>query len=593
MCLFPQGPSWISLSPVKRVLAIGLDGAESTYIESLIRAGRLPNLARLWASGSWCRLETEPPWHPSFAINNHFLAGRTPRPSDTWDACRFDPRTYRAFKPFAVDHLGTPPFYELVFGLKTIVFDAPGCPLGSSPDVVEVLAWGAHSPHHPRASRPPGLIDAIDREVGRHPGVRNAFDAGWHNRRRLDAVVDGLAVGARRRAEAWSMLQRKFPDWELGLVVMSETHDASELLWHGVDTSHPLAKVVDTRHVAACLERTYTAVDDAVGHMVSASPAETAIVVYSLFGTGSGPGDVPSVVLLPELLHRLSGEAATFRSADAPKWKTEGCPLVVPRRSEVWREAMDRLCLGPADPMARLVGRFERIARTHLRPIRRRLAKQFRKASVGSVGNAIPAEEGPPGPAQVEKGDTLDWQFAARYRQRWPGMRAFALPTFAEGMVRVNLAGREENGIVSESDYDAACNEVEEAVRACTNPRTGRPAVKDVIREPYEEAMSPNRYADMVVVWDGPTDALEHPTAGLIGPVPFNRPGAHTTNAFAIVCTDSEPLDDRATRRADGLDYPAGRAGSILDLPPTLLDLLGRPVPASLEGTSLADVCRK
>lgn len=587
-------PLCSSVSVVKRVLAIGLDAAESTYIKSLIRAGRLPNLARLWSSGSWSRLETEPPWHPSFTINNHFLAGRMPTASDTWNSCRFDPRTYRAFKPFAVDHLGSPPFYELVPGLKTIVFDAPGCPLGSSPDGVEVLAWGAHSPHHPRASRPAGLISAIDSEVGRHPGMRNAFDAGWHNGTRLDSVVEGLAVGALRRAEAWSMLQRRFPDWELGIVVMSETHDSSELLWHGVDPNHPLAKAVDTDHVAACLERTYFAVDEAVGRMVAGTPTDTAIVVYSLFGTGTGPGDVPSIVLLPELLHRLAGSPATFRSAEATAWKKAGCPLVVPRRSEMWREAMDRLCSGPRDPMARLAHRSERIARTYLRPLRRQLAKQLRRSSVGSVGNPIPGEQGAPGAGEVEIGETLDWQFAARYRQWWPGMRAFALPTFAEGMVRVNLAGREENGIVPVSDYDAACDEVEEAVRACTNPRTGRPAVKDVIRVPVEEVMNPNHYADMVVVWDGPTDALEHPATGLIGPVPFNRPGAHTTNAFAIVCPESAHLHDRyVTRGSDRDGYPVGRAGTILDLPPTLLDLLGRPVPEGLEGTSLLDVCRR
>lgn len=575
-----------------RVLAIGLDGAESTYIESLILAGRLPNLARLWSAGSWCRLATEPPWHPSFLINNEFLAGRAPMASDTWDACRFDPLTYRAYKPFAGGHLGSPPFYELVPGLKTIVFDAPGCALGSSPDVVEVLAWGAHSPHHPRASRPAGLINAIDHEIGRHPGVRNAFDAGWHNRSRLDSVVDGLVAGALRRAEAWSMLQGKFPDWELALVVMSETHDSSELLWHGVDPGHPLAKVVDARHVATCLERTYAAVDEAIGRMVAGSPADTAIVVFSLFGTGTGPGDVPSVVLLPELLHRLSGAPATFRSASAAGWKKAGCPPVVPRRSEKWRDAMERLCPGPADPMARLLGRSERVARTYLRSVRLRLAKQFGKGTVGSVGYPIPGEQNGPDSRQVESGETLDWQFAARYRQWWPGMRAFVLPTFADGMVRVNLEGREGKGIVPQSEYEAACDEVEEAVRACTNPRTGRPVVRDVIREPREEVMSPSRYADVVVVWDEPTDALEHPATGLIGPVPFNRPGAHTTNAFAIVCPDAGHLDGRGTPEADVVDYPAGRAGSILDLPPTLFDLLGRPVPASLEGTSLLDVRR-
>lgn len=568
-----------------RVLAIGIDSGDWTYIESLVEAGLLPNLAHLLSIGTWHRLTSR-----DFAFN-HFLAGRAATPGDPWGGCRFDPENYSSFQPLAVGQLGGPAFYERIPGLRTIVFDVPWCGLGSSPDVVEVLAWGAHSPNYPRASRPAGLIQEIDRRVGHHPGFRNSFQAGWHNPAELNSLVEACLVGARRRSEALAMLQERYPDWQLALVFMSETHDAGEILWHGVDPAHPLAKVVDARRAASRLEQVYRGVDKAIGRMVHACPPDTSVVIFSLFGSCIGHGDVASIVLLPELLHRLQGEPPALRSGNAAVWKEAGCPPVVPRRSETKRDAIQRFWIFPEARGARSFDKAERIVRRHLRPLVVWYRKRFGRRTVGSLGYPIPGETRViPGAMRAEDGPRLDWQFAARYRRWWPGMRAFALPSFSDGTVRVNLAGREANGIVSPADYDTVCDEVEDTIRACTNPRTGRPAVRDVIRAPLEAAMDgAARYADIVVHWDGPIDALEHPVAGLIGPVPFDRAGSHTSNAFAIVCPQNAYPKATPPERT-GTDVGAERTGSILDLPPTFLALLGRAAPEDFEGSPLVDV---
>ena len=46
------------------------------------------------------------------------------------------------------------------------------------------------------------------------------------------------------------------------------------------------------------------------------------------------------------------------------------------------------------------------------------------------------------------------------YLPAWPTMRAFALPSFSEGYVRINVKGRDAAGIVEPADYDRVYDEI-------------------------------------------------------------------------------------------------------------------------------------
>ena len=79
----------------------------------------------------------------------------------------------------------------------------------------------------------------------------------------------------------------------------------------------------------------------------------------------------------------------------------------------------------------------------------------------------------------------------------------------------------------------------------------------------------------MVVTWRGePADVLDSPAFGRIGPVPFRRGGSHTTRGFVAI---------------DGPDVPQGELqfGHVLDLAPTILQLMGAPIANHFDGTSL------
>ena len=155
-------------------------------------------------------------------------------------------------------------------------------------------------------------------------------------------------------------------------------------------------------------------------------------------------------------------------------------------------------------------------------------------------------------------------------------MPFFALPTFSDGLVRINLEGRERRGTVAAADYGAACDRVEQLLAETSDPRSGGPVVLDVSRPRAGDPFDPDgSYADLIIRWARPLDAFAHPLHGLIGPVPFHRTGTHSPNGFCYVHGGALESRDAGTRPA-------------LDMTATLLDLLGRPT-CGIDGHSLVD----
>jgi hypothetical protein len=192
------------------------------------------------------------------------------------------------------------------------------------------------------------------------------------------------------------------------------------------------------------------------------------------------------------------------------------------------------------------------------------------------VGRKGPSGETTRYPEEIGQHRTvLDDQIACRYRRFWPEMDWFPLPAFSHGMIRVNLRGRELHGIVPEDRYGEVCDEAERVVRECRNPRTGESVVGEILRPREKDPMDPeNPEADLVLVWQGAPDAFVHPRAGRIGPYPYHRTGGHSTHGLAMVAGPEIEPADMGER-------------SIMDVTPTILRLLGRPVPDDMEGIPL------
>jgi predicted AlkP superfamily phosphohydrolase/phosphomutase len=162
----------------------------------------------------------------------------------------------------------------------------------------------------------------------------------------------------------------------------------------------------------------------------------------------------------------------------------------------------------------------------------------------------------------------------------WGTTRAFAIPMADSAQVRINLRGREPEGIVEPgADYDRLLEEIEEFVMGVVDADTGRPAADHVVvtREVTGRPVA-DVLPDLVILWSpGSPRRLRTPDGDVIDiPRRDRRSGEHSTTGFMI---GTGPAITASGRLDVGEDEH-----SLLDVAPTLLTCLGVPVPDALPG---------
>jgi len=533
---------------MRRVLAIFLDGYEHSLGERLMSAGDMPAMARLAARSARFLLDYGSAQRTGLA-GEHVATGLSPDAARRWSAVHFDPQTYAAWqegtrlRPFAAD-----------LRCRTVVVDAPYFDLSAAPAVQGVVNWGAHDPGVPQTSRPSDLAAELNERFGAYPASRWIYGFAWPSEERSRAMGADLAaaVDVRARAARW-LLRERCPDWDLALVAVSEPHSVIEGLWHGVDPTHPLRALPGAAAAEHGIRAVYRAVDRLIGDLADAFP-DAAVVVFAMGGMGVNRADLPSMLFLPELLYRHAFGSAFFRQP--PEWtlSRDGCPLLPPS-TESWENRIAAQMPAPLKSKAR------RWASRTLTP---RVRAILRGALAGRQA-ASPTDR-----------ISLDWMPATAYQRFWRAMPAFALPSYYDGRVRVNLRGRERHGRTEIADYRRVLADVESLVRACIDPATGESAVDHVeYPAPRDHLDLAPTQADLVVIWKASPVCLKHPTLGGIGPVPYRRTGGHTGPfGFAYAPSDKGSSGDRGIR-------------SSFDVVPTIIELLGLQPHRSISGTSL------
>src|SRR5918992_4642888 len=135
---------------MSRVAFIGIDAAESTYVESLMSEGHLPALDKLRGRSVWVDMTSETTWR-SGRVWETFLVGTSDYPL----AVIFDPDDYSTHIAGARP---LEPFYRRVPDAHVVVMDVPYMNLLHPAPGAQITAWGGHDAGYPRASNPPGLI---------------------------------------------------------------------------------------------------------------------------------------------------------------------------------------------------------------------------------------------------------------------------------------------------------------------------------------------------------------------------------------------------------------------------------------------------
>lgn len=304
-------------------------------------------------------------------------------------------------------------------------------------------------------------------------------------------------------------------NWDLAITVFGETHPAGHYLWPRSAGATP-----DTNDPEfAAIRRVYEAIDAAVGKIVESLPDHTSLLLVS------GDGVMTNNCgwhLLPDVLTELG--------------------YSVPPSPEESGQKSRKLSLGSIKALMP-------------KKVRRLIADSLPWWLRDKIGASINAS-----------------------RIDWARTRAFALPTDLEGCIRINLKGREPEGIVEPGEeYETLCRDIAADMRKLVNPDTGAHVVKDVwiVHEQFEGPMA-DHLPDITITWhnDAPISALRSDTMGTVtGESPDPRTGTHSTQGFSL---------------AFGSRFSSGATakGHITDLGPTALALLGLD-SSGMDGASL------
>ncbi len=164
----------------------------------------------------------------------------------------------------------------------------------------------------------------------------------------------------------------------------------------------------------------------------------------------------------------------------------------------------------------------------------------------------------------------------------WPETLAYGLGT---GQVWINLRGRDPQGIVgSGREYQDVCDAlINELGTNWRDPETNEPVVEQVLRK--EEAYSGDylfKAPDLIVVFRPGYGASTKAAA-------LNFDGRSVRSGYALEAPPSAPS---ARLIAGGPCLASGlvEAGKLVDIMPSLMYLLDRPVPAYVDGNVISSM---
>jgi predicted AlkP superfamily phosphohydrolase/phosphomutase len=543
------------------VIAIGLDAADPLLLEKWMSQGYLPNLSQVREQGIYGRLHnsvnyqtgsaefssTEPLWVM-------MTTGCLPDKTGFWDTITYNPETYgvRCDPVYGgYDYQEYKPFYALGNEYRVAAFDVPVTRVCPGVNGIQITGWGGHHPFYPSESQPEQLLSQIVAQYGENPVYRK--DNGiWWDKKYFRWVTESVKNSVATRSQICRDLLQQGP-WDLFITAFGETHTLGHDLYNLSQPDHPLYPYTNQKETLGdpMLEG-FAQVDRAVGEIIAAAPENAYVLLFAVHGMGANLTDLLSMMLLPEVLYRYNfpGKVA-LGYGDIQ----QSPPPIISRNirngwsAEVWRQIYE------PNPLKKFWQTWT--------------PKKFLRSSKHGLLSPHPLLEN-----HVE----LGWMPALWYTPLWSQMKAFALPAYADGHIRINLKGRDRDGIVEPGEYEAVCNELTELLYRLQDGRSKQPLVKQVVRtrkSPQEnDPKLPD--PDLIVVWhEIPTDVIDSPDLGRIGPITYNRPGGHRENGFLLA---------KGPGIEPGSDLSEGRA---VDIGATVLNLMGAKTPDYFDGKPL------
>jgi predicted AlkP superfamily phosphohydrolase/phosphomutase len=463
------------------ICVLQFDAASVAVVDRMLGAGRLPVLAQLVARGTRMTLAT-PADHFAAGAFHTLYSGVEVADHGLFYPFQWDPGAQRA--RYMTAFAAPPAIWERLAraGLRTLAID----PYESRPPGdwlgTYVCGWGFRDRVvMPRWSLPAAAGAQLAGVHGESPHATEIF--GRPTVRELLALRTKLvAAPARVATAAVELLGRE--RYDLAWLTFSAAHLAGHQFWDLSQLAHEPAGR-DREVLLGALEDVYTEVDAAFGRVLDALPGDCDVLVASAVGMDVNTSRAD---LLPQMLERVlaGGPPAGDDDGDG-----DGA-----RAGAIWR-----------------------------------LRAAIPPGARGAIARALP--------------DRAALELTARLELRgidWSQTAAFCHPADNQGYIRLNLRGRERDGIVTAEDADDLARVIAAGLQTFCDP-DGAPAVASVDRvaESYAGARA-GQLPDLVVRWSArPATMLEGVHSPTFGAVRrrgsgSGRSGNHTPgDAWAVV----------------------------------------------------------
>ncbi|OAI40714.1 hypothetical protein AYO40_04475 [Planctomycetaceae bacterium SCGC AG-212-D15] len=523
---------------MQRVFMVGWDGATFDLIKPWMEVGKLPNIARLMDSGVHGMLRsTLPPW--TFPAWTSFMTGKNPGKHGIFDFFRSKPNSYD-LEFVNGGHRRAATFWQILSraGRRVVSISLP-CTFPPEP-VNGIMISGFDFPGEGPGSHvdstgmhPPELFQELERHVGRHPiDTPIARDI---NEGRPEAALQRVLGTIRQKAATAKYLLNR--PWDCFMILFGESDGCAHQFWKYCDPKSPL---FDDRSptMRDSLLRIYQELDTQLGELVDGVAPDTVVMVMSDHGFGGSSNWVihPNRWLEEQGFLQFRGSLSLRLSRWGERLKHWG--------STNLPAALQRFLFRCATP---ILNRFE-----------------------SSVRHGM-----------------IDWERTEAYFEENPYFP----------FLRINLKGRQPHGTVAAgAHYEEVCNRLIQALSQWRHPVTNQPIIEKVYRrdEVYSGPYT-GEAPDLVAKWAlcqgyNYSFRLSSKTSkgkwlkqfdgrqGEFGKYFNNKSGSHRDDGIFLAA-------------GPGLRSAVEIQGArIIDLAPTILHVLGVPVPGDMDGKVLTAI---
>jgi predicted AlkP superfamily phosphohydrolase/phosphomutase len=522
------------MKKVPKAVVIGLDAATWTVIRPWMAEGKMPNLAKLMKAGVSGTLEsilppiTPPAW-------TSFMTGKNPGKHGIFHFVETEHGGYAMNYANATSRR-SPTVWKLLnnagysVGTMNVPFTYPPEPLNG----FQISGMDTPSENSPFI-HPPELREELVKHLG---GIQ------------LDIRFLGAMSTDERRNQVLAEMEQMDNQWTKAALYLLENHPQDVMMfvfmsidtvqhyfWQHMDKEHFLHDPKRAPKFGDAVRKVYERLDAAAGQIIDRLPAETAVFVVS--DHGGGPV-VDRTIFLNRylaqlgLLHYDEKTTSGIRSLGKKLLRVSFSVL----RSTLSSRQKSRLAL---------------------------LFPKIRQKSEMAYSSFT----------------SIDWSRTKAYCSE-----VLASPP----CIWINLKGVKPQGIVDPGDYDALVTFIIEKLAELKDPRTDKPVINRVYRR-NEIFYGPFAHegADLVLDWWSEDSLFS------------SQPSfPEDTGKPALIIREHRPSEKSewgGTHRLNGILIARGsgfRSGAeianarLIDIAPTLLHLLGVPVPEDMDGKVLA-----